>query len=177
MKKSVKVVLYGSVTALLFGVTPVWSQDFSGTISIDTSEDLDDNAEYERYTQLASVSLSDALDAAQGSAQGAPAKVELDEENGYLVWEVTFPEQTVVVDAGSAEVLTTSSEDADKDPSEAQVSLSDAAQTAQQEIGADTYPTNVELDDEDDSLVWEAEFGDREVTVDAASGEVLNVDD
>ncbi|MER3479609.1 MAG: peptidase [Meiothermus sp.] len=61
----------------------------------------------QNYAALAKVSMADAVKAAQtavGSAT-APTKVQLSDENGYLVWEVVIAGQEVKIDAGNAQVL------------------------------------------------------------------------
>ena len=70
---------------------------------------------------LATVTEADAVAAAQQAlgVADAPAEVELEVENGYLVWEVEFPGQEVVVDAGGEVLLIENEEEgADDDAGE-----------------------------------------------------------
>lgn len=62
-----------------------------------------------RYAELATVSLLDAVSAAQQATgvSTTPTSVELSIENGFLVWEVTLGNQDVLVDAGNGSVLQT----------------------------------------------------------------------
>lgn len=161
-----------------FGTMPSLAQEasnFTGSILIPDDENLSDQAEFERNVGLATVSLPDAVEAAQNSlgSTASPSEVELDDDSGYLAWEVTLGGQEVLIDAGTAEVLTTRPGDMDEDPAQAQVSLSDAVTAAQAALSLDVFPSSVSLDDEDGRLVWEVEFGDQEADVDAATGEVL----
>lgn len=74
---------------------------YKGTIPVQ------ENLTPQQYQALAKVTLQEAVKAAQAalSTTAAPSKVKLDEENGYLVWEVVIGDQEVKVDAGSAQVL------------------------------------------------------------------------
>ena len=61
------------------------------------------------YLDMARVSLQDAVAAAQ-QATGvttSPTAVELEVENGFLVWSVTIGDQEVIIDAGNGQVLQT----------------------------------------------------------------------
>ena len=182
MRKAVKrnVLTYGVAGALALGGVSVLAQtaEFSGTVPVDATAEMSDSAEYEQYLALATVSLPDAITAAQDSlgSEALATEVELDEEGGFLVWEIDLGGQTVYVDAGSAEVLATEADDSDEDPAQAQVSLLDAVTAAQEAVGLETFPGSISLDDEGGALVWEASFGDQEVTVDAATGEVLSTE-
>lgn len=64
---------------------------------------------------MAQISREDAVAAAQQAvgATNSPTDVELEVENGFLVWEVEFPGQEVVVDAGTGEVLLIEAEEAE----------------------------------------------------------------
>jgi uncharacterized membrane protein YkoI len=61
----------------------------------------------QNYASLAKVSMADAVKAAQTAvgSTAAPTKVQLSDENGYLVWEVVIAGQEVKIDAGNAQVL------------------------------------------------------------------------
>lgn len=149
--------------------------DFTGSVSVQDNEAVSDSAEYERYLKLATVSLPEAIAAAQGSLESTalPSEAELDEERGYLVWEITLGRQAILVDVGTAEVLATMPEDADEDVAQARVSLLEAVAVAQAEVSRDVSPSSVSLDDEDGELVWEVEFGEQELGIDAITGSVI----
>lgn len=77
----------------------------------DTDTDADDAAETERLLGVA-VDHSAAMEAALGEVDGTVTGVELSEEGGTAIWEVTFGEDTpdettVEVDAETGEVLRT----------------------------------------------------------------------
>ena len=164
------------VTLALGGGAGLAQTPIRGTVPLEPGGELSDSARFERYSALATFALPDAVRAAQDALGSAalPTEVELDEEDDYLVWEITFAERTVVVDVGSGEVLAISREDSDEDPALARVSLLEAVEIAQATVGLDAFPESVELDEDDDALVWEIEFGAQEVTVDATTGAVLS---
>lgn len=172
-----RMLTYGAATTLALGAMSALAQtpDFTGSVSVRDHEALSDRAEYERHLELATVSLPEAVAAARGSLGSAalPSEVELDEARGYLVWEVTVAGQAVLVDAGNAEILATVREDSDEDPARAQVSLLEAVTAAQAEVGREVSPSSVSLDDEDGELVWEIEFGEQELGVNAITGSVI----
>lgn len=82
----------------------------------DRDEDAEDRAETQRAVQAARVSYADALATARGVVAGTPLdSVDLNEDDGRVVWEVQLgdgpDEQTVVVDAGSGQLLGTERDD------------------------------------------------------------------
>lgn len=62
-----------------------------------------------QYADMATVSLQDAVSAAQQATgvSATPTSVELEVEDGFLVWEVELGNQEVIVDAGDGSVLQT----------------------------------------------------------------------
>lgn len=70
------------------------------------------------YADMASVSLQDAVSAAQQfvGASATPISAELEVENGFLVWSVTLGNREVYVDAGDGSVLQT--RQAEREPGE-----------------------------------------------------------
>lgn len=72
------------------------------------AEDANDAQEMAQYEALATITAEQAKQKAE-AAQGATAtKVELDEDDGSLVYEVRFANKTeVLVDAGNGEILKT----------------------------------------------------------------------
>ena len=81
---------------------------FTGSIPL-PQDNQSEGAEAAAYTKMAKVSLDQAVTAAQSSLGNstAPSSVQLDNENGFLVWEVVIGQQTVKVDAGDGKVLLT----------------------------------------------------------------------
>lgn len=126
MKNSLKTLLsLGLVTALGTGGTVMIAnaQNSSSTATRDArvaqtvdseadedaeNEDEDDAQEMAQYEALATITAEQAKQTAE-AAQGATAtEVELDEEDGSLVYEVKFADETeVLVDAGNGEILKT----------------------------------------------------------------------
>ena len=98
-----------------------------GSTEGDPIEDTDDDGASEASRDLderlrlldVAVDLAAAIDAAgaeAGAGAGEPTGIDLDEENGAASWEVQYGEDTpdeltVVVDAGSGEVLRTERDD------------------------------------------------------------------
>ena len=128
MKNSLKTLLsLGLVTALGTGGTvlianaqnnaPAATRDARVAQTVDNEanegpedkENEDDDAqEMAQYEALATITAEQAKQTAE-TAQGATAtEVELDEEDGSLVYEVKFADETeVLVDAGNGEILKT----------------------------------------------------------------------
>jgi len=107
MKKNFKILVLGVVAALslslAFGLAQQSQNNqqnpsYKGTIAVQ---------EGQNYASLAKVSMQDAIKAAQTAlgTTAAPSKVQLSNENGYLVWEVVIGGQEVKIDAGNAQVL------------------------------------------------------------------------
>jgi uncharacterized membrane protein YkoI len=178
----------GLVAMLAIGCTTTSTQaqlasGFSGSIPVPEDDGLSDDAEYERNLGLVTVMLADAIQAATSHLGGtaSPFEIELDNERGYLVWEVTLDEPaqqlsadtTVLVDAGNANILATVPEDTDEDVGEAQVSLLESAAAAKIALKQNGDPSSVSLDRERGRLVWEIEFGEQEVDIDAITGRVV----
>ncbi|SFE96673.1 PepSY domain-containing protein [Blastococcus tunisiensis] len=95
-----------------------------GTVAVDESTLPEDDAEEsEALADLATVDEAAAVDAAVESVGGEVVRAELEEEDGFVVWEVevrgddgTLHE--VTIDAGDAGVLGTEAEDDDTDDTE-----------------------------------------------------------
>ncbi len=81
---------------------------FTGSITL-PQDDQSEGAEAAAYGSMATVSLDQAVKAAQDSlgVTDAPTSAQLDNENGFLIWEVVIGDQAVKVDAGDAKVLQT----------------------------------------------------------------------
>lgn len=81
---------------------------FTGSIPL-PQDNQSEAAEAAAYTKMAKVTLGQAVTAAQSSLgdSTAPSSAQLDDENGFLVWEVVIGRQAVKVDAGDGKVLLT----------------------------------------------------------------------
>lgn len=83
--------------------------NLTGSVPIPEDQNLSEAEELTQYQSLATVTLNEAVAAAQGATglNEAPTQVELGDENGFLVWEVVIGNQEVYVDAGNGQVLQT----------------------------------------------------------------------
>ena len=81
---------------------------FTGSIPL-PQDNQSEGAEAAAYASMAKVTLDQAVTAAQSSLGNstAPSSAQLDNENGFLVWEVVIGQQAVKIDAGDAKVLQT----------------------------------------------------------------------
>lgn len=222
MKNSLKTILsLGLVTALGTGGTilianaqdnsPAATRDarVAQTVEREANEgdddDDDDAREMAQYEALATITAEQAKQKAEAAQGETATKVELDEEDGSLVYEVEFANNTeVLVDAGNGEILKTElegeeeneatetpirgsiqvpedAEDADEAREMAQyealatITAEQAKQKAEAAQGETA--TKVKLDEEDGSLVYEVEFANEtEVYVDAGNGEILRTE-
>jgi hypothetical protein len=119
MKKLVSYTLVGLLTVGALGAVSVLAQTDTTPQPTDTTtaQEMQDPAiqgsiplnqdPMAQYLTLAKVSMADAVAAAQkavGTTEGATS-ASLEDENGYLVWQVVVAGQEVKVDAGTAEVL------------------------------------------------------------------------
>lgn len=112
------VLLVGSVGATIAlaqasgGTTQAQGQTqqpaFTGSIPL-PQDNQSEGAEAAAYASMAKVTLDQAVTAAQSSLGNttAPSSAQLDNENGFLVWEVVIGQQAVKIDAGDAKVLQT----------------------------------------------------------------------
>jgi uncharacterized membrane protein YkoI len=90
---------------------------YIGTIHIDDSVEMSEDQEAATLQSLATITQDQAEQAALASAPGASvAKVELDNENGWVVYSVTLDNGTEVkVDAGDGQVLSTEADEGDSE--------------------------------------------------------------
>ena len=88
-----------------------------------------------QYADMATVSLGDAVSAAQQAAgsSATPTSAELGVENGFLIWEIMLGNQEVYVDAGNAQVLKT--EQAEMEGESENESENEGAESAESESG------------------------------------------
>ncbi|CAM3461792.1 PepSY domain-containing protein [Deinococcus saxicola] len=67
--------------------------------------EVPDAQESAQYLKLAKITLDQAKAAAMAAVPGIVTSIELDEEDGYLVYEVKIGGQEVIIDAGNGKVL------------------------------------------------------------------------
>lgn len=141
----------------------------------------------------AKITVEQAITTAQGAATGSLGTVELEERAGTLVFEVTIGEQEVFVDAttgtvASVEPVKNTGNDCEDDAAvapgtltEGQDLLPQAKITVEQAIttaqgSATGNLGEVELEQNGGTLVFTVDIGEQEVMVDAATGQLLSVD-
>lgn len=73
----------------------------------DPQEELQEKQEAERLGPLAKITPEQAQEAAQAAQSGAVQAVELENEEGNLIYEVTIADTDVGIDAGNGKVLYT----------------------------------------------------------------------
>ncbi|MGB5961110.1 MAG: PepSY domain-containing protein [Coleofasciculaceae cyanobacterium] len=71
------------------------------------ADDADDRQEAAQLRSLAKITPQQAQQAAQAAVRGTVRRVELDEEDGNLIYTVTIAQTEVAVDAGNGKVLYT----------------------------------------------------------------------
>ena len=98
MKNSTKTI----VTALL--ATVIGAGEMAAIVY---AENLEEQQETESLQSLAKITLEQAKQAAEEAVGGTASSVELEVENGSLVYQVEIGQTDVVVDAGNGEVLYT----------------------------------------------------------------------
>lgn len=140
-----------------------------------------DRAEDIREQSQAEITLDQAKQTAEAAHEGTAIGIDLDDEDGSLAYEVEFVDADVFVDAINGEILKTEAEDdqADREKplqyqSLATVTLDQAKQTA--EAAQSDTAISIDLDEEDGSLVYEVEFVDADVFVDAGNNEILGTE-
>ncbi|MGC1524559.1 MAG: PepSY domain-containing protein [Phormidesmis sp.] len=135
MKNSLKTLLsLGLVTVLGTGGTilianaqdssPAATRDARAAQTVDNEtnkgyeeEDEDENEAQEmaQYEALATITADQAKQTAEAAQDSTATKVELDEEDGSLVYEVEFANAEVLVDAGDGKILKTELEGEEED--------------------------------------------------------------
>lgn len=81
----------------------------------DEADEANDEQEMSQYQALAKITLAQAQQTAEAAQGGTATNVELDEEDGSLVYEVAFADAEVLVDAGNGEILKTELEGQEED--------------------------------------------------------------
>ena len=105
MKNSTKIAL-AALLATVIGA--------GGTAAVVYAENLEEQQETENLQSLAKITLEQAKKAAEEALGGTASSVELEVEDGSLVYEVEIGQTEAVVDAGNGEVLYTESEEANE---------------------------------------------------------------
>lgn len=85
----------------------------------ETNDDVEEQQEAAKLQPLAKITAQQAQQAAQTSVGGQATKVELENEDGNLVYEVKIGQQEVIVDAGNGRVLYSENENQEDEKNEA----------------------------------------------------------
>lgn len=109
MKNSTKIAITATLTAILGA---------GGIAGVAFAQNLEDQREAERLQSLAKITLEEAKQAAESAVGGTADSIELETEDGSLVYEVEIGQTEVFVDAGNGTVLYTENEDDEDEISE-----------------------------------------------------------
>lgn len=85
----------------------------------ETNDDAEEQQEAAKLQSLAKITLQQAQQAAESAVAGKASSVELENENGNLVYAVEIGKQEVKVDAGNGRVLYTENENQEDEKNEA----------------------------------------------------------
>ena len=148
----------------------------------------------ETALQAERISMSQAIKAAQGSIDGGVLEAEIETEGDALVYEIDLVRgeavYEVTVNAATGEVISQSEEQLTSFLSglfqEDELRAADASREVLMKALADlegqegTQVEELSLDEENDRMVYEVELidasGEREVRIDANTGEITNDD-
>ncbi len=148
----------------------------------------------ETALQAERISMSQAIKAAQGSIDGGVLEAEIETEGDALVYEIDLVRgeavYEVTVNAATGEVISQSEEQLTSFLSglfqEDELRAADASREVLMKALADlegqegTQVEELSLDEENDRMVYEVELidasGEREVLIDANTGEITNDD-
>ena len=145
-------------------------------------------------SQTNQISMSQAIEAAQGSIDGGVLEAEIETEGDALVYEIDLVRgdavYEVTVNAATGEVLSQSEEELtsflsglfQEDELRAAGDSREMLMKALAELEGQegTQIEELSLDEEDDRMVYEVELtdasGERELLIDASTGEITNDD-
>lgn len=85
----------------------------------EAKDDVEDHKEAAQLQSLAKISLQQAQQAAESAVGGKASSIELENEDGNLVYEVSIGQKEVIVDAGNGTVLYTENANQEDDKNEA----------------------------------------------------------
>ncbi|WP_462419752.1 PepSY domain-containing protein [Salinicoccus sp. Marseille-QA3877] len=167
-------------------------QDTTGETTDETTDESSESADSTGVAVLDELGSTpeDAVSAAQENFDGELTELELDDDNGQWVYKVHLEndseEYEVDLSADDLSVLNEETESEDNNDTEDQFSYGDAiphdeaVQTAMDEVGGELESWT--LDKDDGQLEYDVELrntdngNDTDVTINAESGEVIEVD-
>lgn len=157
----------------------------NGSIAVDEAqfEGMSEADEAAALEGLATLTADDAKAIAESETGATATEVELDDENGSLVYSVTLDDgQEVLVDAGNGSVLLTEAADSEADdedeadevaPADLAISIEEA-QAIVEAANPDATVLEMEYEEEGGVQMYEAELDNgSEVMIDANTGEIL----
>jgi uncharacterized membrane protein YkoI len=175
--------LMGSVALLLLAI--VAAVFVTGEIVLGRESDRVVVAEGQEMEAGQTISVEEAIAAAQGVATGAVDDVEIERRGDLLVFDIEVGSTDVVVNAHDGSIVAVE-EDRDDDHDnrrndeltaaeiEGLIVVEDAIAAARNVASGIVF--EVDLERENGLLVYEIEIGDHEVEVDATTGEVISVE-
>ena len=104
----------------------------------EVDDDLEEQQETAKLQSLAKITLQQAQQAAETASAGKASSIELENEDGNLVYEVTISQKEVIVDAGDGRVLYTEDANQEDEKNEASHPKS-SIQVPDDEGGANDY--------------------------------------
>lgn len=183
-------------SSIALGALSVSAQQSTPDATPSTSEivcDFDSNAkpgelkDGKKYVEDAKVTLDEAISTAKKNASGDLGPVELDREDGKLIYEVEIGHEVVLIDAETGEVIQVringdcytmigdvKFEDEDALVDTVSITPEQAIEIAEGEV--DGTVRSIELEEDDGKVTYEVEIDSSEVTIDANSGKILDVD-
>jgi uncharacterized membrane protein YkoI len=183
-KKAKKFIFPAVATAVIIG------GGFSYVAYAQTSEENQIQAE---LAKQAKVTEEEAIKIALEEVPGTVEKVELEDEDGTIVYEIEIraedgTEQEVEIDATTGDVVKVEAEDDEEgDEEQSQAELAKQAKVTEEEaikIALEEVPgtvEKVELEDENGAIIYDIEIRaedgtEQEVEIDAATGDVVKVE-
>lgn len=171
------------LTALL-GSTAVAATAMGAVYAAGNSASADDDAQALAAVTTAPVSLMQAIDTAEAATGGRTLEAEAEAENGQVLYEIATlvagEIHEVTIDPQTGTILKTEIEPAEADELPPDGSVEIAAAISAAEAAGDGTVIEAEFETEDGRAVYEVEVAGNdtllEVTVDAATGDVLSVE-
>lgn len=177
----------GAVPAFAQTSTPVATPSGSPVVCHDDNTRPGELVDGKEYQDEAKVSLDDAIATAQDEVDGEVGEIELDREDGKLIYEVEIGTDEVLIDAETGEVIRVRPnddcetmigdvrfEDDDRLVDTVSITPEKAIEIAQGEV--DGTVRKVELEKDDGKTVYKVDIEDSEVKIDAESGDVIEVE-
>lgn len=125
-------------------------------------------------TTQPAITVTKALEIARGQAQGDVREIELETDNGTLIYKVKLGNAKVSIDAESGTVLKVETKDTTESFPTAKITVDKAIEIAMGQAQGDFRAA--ELDTEGSAVIWDVEIGNSEVYIDAVDGTVIKIE-